>query len=137
MHLTKKHKLTIITHRDQKIFNVTVINFRNLSTYVQKQIDEILCSNENAKVYIDDIVIFFKILKKHLTHLKKTFDILRTNNILIKLIKLFIEYCLMLFFEQHVNSFKFVIDEQKLKMFFSLIFSNFLKQFEIYLKLTN
>ena len=58
------------------------------------------------------------------------------NNISIKSIKSFIKYFSVSFFEQHVNSFEFVANEQKLKSIVTLIFSKTLKQLEIYLKLT-
>ena len=112
IHSTKRHKLTVVTHRRQKSFNVVVMSFRNFSTYVQRQIDRILRSSKDfAKAYIDDIVIFSKFLKQHLTHLRKIFDILKTNNISIKFIKSFIEYSSIFFLEQHVNSFDFVTDD--------------------------
>ena len=42
VHSSDRHKLTVITHRDQKSFNVVVMNYRNSSAYVQRQIDRIL-----------------------------------------------------------------------------------------------
>lgn len=74
------------------------MRFQNLSTYVQRQIDRIFRFSKNfAKAYIDDIVIFSKSLKNHLSHLKKVFDILKANNISIKSTKSFIEYLSVLF----------------------------------------
>ena len=138
VHSTKRYKFTVVTHRKQKSFNVVVMNFRNSSTYVQKQIDRIFRLSKNfAKAYIDDIVIFSKSLKQHLTHLRKIFDILKTNNISIKFIKSFIEYFSVFFLDQHVNSFDFVTDDQKLKAIVKLIFSTILKQLKAYLKLTD
>ena len=49
VHSTKRHKLTIMTHREQKSFNVIIMRFRNSSTYVQRQIDRILRFNKNLK----------------------------------------------------------------------------------------
>ena len=137
VHSNERHKFTIVTHREQKSFNVTVMRFRNSSTYVQRQIDRILRSSKNAKIYIDDIVIFFRILKDHLIHLREMFDILKFNNISIKSSKSFIEYSSVSLLEQHVNSFDFATDEQKLKAIFSLTFSRTLKQLETYLNLTD
>lgn len=113
------------------------MRFRNFSIYVQRQIDRIFRSNQIiAKAYVDDIIIFSKTLQKHLTHLQKMFDILKFNNISIKLFKSFIDYSSITLFEQHVNSFDLVTDKQKLKTIINLTFSKTLRQFEIYLNLT-
>ena len=45
MHSSKRHRLTVIIYRDQKIINVVVIRFRNNSAYVQRQIDRIFRTN--------------------------------------------------------------------------------------------
>ncbi len=37
-----RHKLTVISHWGQKSFNVAVMRFKNLPTYVQRQIDHLL-----------------------------------------------------------------------------------------------
>ena len=34
IHSKDRHKLTVINHRDQKSFNVTIMNYKNFSTYV-------------------------------------------------------------------------------------------------------
>ena len=137
VHFTKRHKFTVVTHRDQKSFNVAVMKFRNFSAYVQKQIDRILRSNKNfAKTYVNDIVIFSKSLNEHVLHFRKVFDILRSNNISIKSIKSFIDYFSMSLLEQRINSFDFVTNEQKLKAISKLVFSKTLKQLKTYLKLT-
>ena len=36
VHSSDRHKLTIVTHREQKTFNVAVMNYRNSSFYVQR-----------------------------------------------------------------------------------------------------
>ena len=68
--LFDRHKLTIVTHRKQKQFNVEVMRFKNTSFYVQKEIDIILRSFKNfCRVYINDIVIFNKTFEEHVEHL--------------------------------------------------------------------
>ena len=137
MHSSKKHKFIVVTHRDQKIFNVAILRFRNFSTYVQRQIDRILRLNQTfAQVYIDDMMILFKTLKNYLIHLRSVFNILKTNNISIKSFKSFIKYSFVTLFEQHVDSFDLTTDEQKFKTIVNLRFSKTLKQLKIYLNLT-
>ena len=54
-----RHKLTVVTHRNQEQFNVEVMSFKNISFYVQREIDNILRKYKDfCRVYIDDIIIF-------------------------------------------------------------------------------
>ena len=36
VHFNDKHKLTVVSHRDQESFNVVVMNYKNFSAYVQR-----------------------------------------------------------------------------------------------------
>ena len=137
IHLSDRHKLTIITHREQKTFNVAIINYRNSSFYVQRQIDRVLRFFQFAKIYIDDIVIFSKSLKKHLNHLKQIFSVLKDNNIFVNFKKIYIDYFSVNLLEQHVNSLNLIIDEQKLKVIAQLTFLATFEQLESYLELTD
>ena len=101
------------------------MNFKNSSTYVQKQIDRFFRSYKDfVKVYVDDIVIHFDILKKHLSHFRQIFDMLVENNISIKSKKTFISYSIVHLLSQKVDSLKLTIVEKKLKTIFRLFFSN-------------
>ena len=72
------------------------MNFKNLSIYVQKQIDRFFRSYKNfVKTYVDDIVIHFDILKKHFSHFRQVFDMFVENNISIKSKKIFIDYLIV------------------------------------------
>ena len=61
--------------------------------YVQRQINDILqkfCIF--AYVYVNDIVIFNKILKKHLKHLQNVFQLFQKMNIALKFNKIYLKY---------------------------------------------
>ena len=138
IHLSDRHKMTIVTHRDQEIFNVAVMRYKNNSVYVQRQIDRMLkLCRKFARVYIDDVVIFFKTLNEHLSHLRSIFDLLTANNISINSVKTFIDYSSVNLLEQHVNSFDLSINKDKIKIISEFIFSQNLNDFETYLSLTN
>ena len=65
------HKLTVISHWGQELFNVALMGYKGLLLYVQWQTDKILQKHcAYAKAYIDNIIIFFKTLAKHLEHLQ-------------------------------------------------------------------
>ena len=74
MRITNKHKFIVILHCNQKQFNVVVMKFKNFLVYVQRKIDTILrVYRVFVRIYVDDIIIFSKTLKKHLIHLREVF----------------------------------------------------------------
>ena len=138
MHSLNRHKLTVVIHRDQESFNVTVMNYKNSSTYVQRQINRLLRSfRDFARAYVDDIVMFSHIKKEHERHLRQIFDVLKKNNIFIKSAKVFFDYSSMSFLDQKIDSLELVTSKEKLKTIAKLRFSRTLRQLEIYLELTN
>ena len=138
IHSNDKHKLTVITHREQKNFNVAVMNYKNSSIYVQRQIDRFFrFYRVFAKTYVNDIVIHSNILQKHLAHLTKIFNMLRVNNISIKFEKIFTDYFIVHLLDQKVDSLELITIEKKLKIISRLFFSITFQLFETYLELTN
>ena len=133
VHFFDRHKLTIINHKKQKSFNVIVMSYKNSSTYVQRQINRLLrfyC--KHAKIYVDDIVIFSKILKEHKKHFRVVFDTFQFNNIFVKITKIFVDYFSVQLFDQKINFFELVIVENKLKVIIKLKFSTSFHQLETY-----
>ena len=137
VHSKDRHKFTIVSHREQETFKMTVMRYRNSSIYVQKQIDRILRSFDFARVYVNDIVVFSKIMNEHLEHLRAVFRILKSNNISINSKKAFFEYSSVTLFDQHVTFFELFTDESKLQAISNLKFSSTLSQLKTYLELTN
>ena len=112
------------------------MNFRNNFAYVQRQIDVILRQYRVfVRTYIDDIVVFNKILKKYLKHLTKVFELFRKLNIFFKFFKTFLNYFIVVLLEQKINNFNFITTKKKLKIIFKLQFFVTLKQLKIYLSL--
>ena len=70
MQIANRYKFIVISHREQKQFNVVIMKYINSSTYVQRKTNVIFrIFRVIVKTYVNDIVIFNKTLKKHLTHL--------------------------------------------------------------------
>ena len=91
------------------------MRFQNSSLYIQYQIDWILqlhCSYTWA--YIDDIVVFFKTLEKHLVHLNNIFKLLTSLNIVFISIKTFLEFLSITFLSQKVDSFSMTAAVKKI-----------------------
>ena len=136
MHSTDRHKLIVVSHRNQKSFNVTIMNYKNSSIYVQRQINRLLRTfREFARAYVDDIVIFSHIKKEHKFHLRRVFIVLIENNIFIKVVKVFFDYSSISLLNQKVDSFDLITFEKKLKTISKFRFSRTLRQLEIYLSL--
>ena len=112
------------------------MNFKNSSIYVQKQIDKLLCSHQQyVKIYINDIIIFFKTKKKHKIHLRIVFFVFKNNNIFIKFIKIFIENFFVLLLDQKMNFLNLIIAIEKFRVIVKLRFFYNLRQLKFYLKL--
>ena len=91
--VTNRHKLIVISHKKSEQWNVTIMSYRNSSTYVQRQINIILRKYRHfVKAYVDDIVIFFNSLKKHFRHLMQIFALFKKYNIVIKTSKIYLNY---------------------------------------------
>jgi hypothetical protein len=136
IHSSDRHKLTVMSHRDQKIFQIAVMKYKNSSFYVQKQIDRLFRELFFAKTFIDDIIIFFETAKKHATHLRKIFETLIKNEIFVNFKKVFIEYFSVQLLKQKIDSLSLITDEEKLKAIAKLKFSRTLCQLKTYLELT-
>ena len=72
---------------------------------------------------------------EHETHLRKIFSMLNKNNVSIKLIKIFLNYSSISFFDQKIDSFDLITFEEKLKTIVKFRFSRILRQLEIYFDL--
>ena len=116
---------------------MTVMKYKNSSVYVQKQIDRILKSFDFARVYVNDIVVFSKIMNEHFEHLRVVFRILKNNNISINFKKAFFEYSSITLLDQYVTFFELFTDESKLQAISNLKFFSTLSQLKTYLELTN
>ena len=91
---------------------------------------------EFARIFIDDIIIFSRIRKKHLKHLKTIFERLFAYDVTLNLIKNFLDFSSLILLNQIMNALEFIIAKKKLIAIIQLIFSRILNAFEVYLKLT-
>jgi hypothetical protein len=101
-----KHRLTVVSHREQEYFFVTFMRFKNFSTYAQRRIDMILRNMKSfCKAFIDDITIFSNILDEHLQHLVLIFKRLFDYNIRLNSDKAFLSFSSIALLDQHVDEF--------------------------------
>jgi hypothetical protein len=72
--ISDRHKLTIMSHREQKYFSIAFMSFKNSSVYAQRRIDIILRDLKHCcRAFIDDITIFSSTFEKHIKHLSVIF----------------------------------------------------------------
>ena len=92
-----RHKFIVISHRGQEKSIVTLISYKSSSFYVQRQIDAILRSLKNfIKAFVDDIIVFSRILSKYLSYLRQIFELFRQRRVSLLSIKSFIDYSLII-----------------------------------------
>ena len=136
MHSSDIYKLTVVTHRGQKIFLISVMNCRNSVVYVQRQMNVLLRRLQKfVKTYINDIVIKFKSLREHIYHLRQLFNLFVNKNINLNFIKIFLDYLEITLLNQRVNALDLSTTKSKLKALTSLTMSETFAKLETYLEL--
>jgi hypothetical protein len=99
-----RHKLIVVSHREQKYFSVVFMSFKNSLTYAQRQIDRIFRDLKYCKIFIDNITVFFVTLKEHINHLFAIFQRLLDHNIRLNSDKNFLNFSSVVLLDQHVNN---------------------------------
>ena len=100
--------------------------------------DKILQSYKNfVQSYINDLIIFSKILKNHKKHFNIIFSLFDKFKISLNRIKTYLEYLFIILLDQQVNEFDMTISEKQIAIIQELKFSETFKDFEIYLSLTD
>src|SRR5436190_8468120 len=94
----KNHeKFTIMNHYELEIISIIFMNYQKSSLYVQCMMNMILQSHKFFMCcYIDNIVIFLKILQNHLQHLNMMFNLFDKLKIILKKVKIHLEYSLII-----------------------------------------
>jgi hypothetical protein len=110
-----RHKLTVVSHREQEYFFVAFMSFKNSSAYAQRRIDIILRDIKHfCRAFIDDIIIFSSILNEHLKHLSRVFHRLLEHGIKLNSCKAFLDFSSVALLEQHVDGFRLHVVKDKI-----------------------
>ena len=135
--LKNRHKFIVITHKKQKQFNVEMMSFKNISSYVQQKINNILREFKTfCKVYINDIIIFSKTFQKHVQHFHLIFDLFTNLNINLFSIRFFFDYFTIQLLRLKIDAFELFTSKEKLKIIANLKFFKILQNLKIYLEFT-
>ena len=110
----KNHeKFTIINHYDFKTVSIAFINYQESSLYAQYIMNMIFRFHKFfICYYIDDIVIFLKILKNHFKHLNIVFNLFNKLKITFKEIKTHLDYSSIILLNQQVNDFDMIFSKK-------------------------
>ncbi len=99
--------------------------------------NNILREYSYAKAYIDDVIVFSKILEDHLDHLNKVFALFQKMNITLEAIKTYLEYLTIALLDQKIDSLELFTIENKLKAITKMFFLKTLKNLKTYLNATS
>lgn len=87
--------------------------------------------------YVNDIIIFFKTLKEHITYLYQIFELFQSLNISLKSKKFYLKYLTVTLLKQRVDNLSLITVYKKIKIIINLQFSTTLKNLNTYLRLIN
>ena len=133
-----REKFIFMIHWNQKISNVVSFDFKKSFFYAQRQFDAMLKPFKIfAKIYIDDIIIFFHMFEKHFYYFEKVFQLFKNHNVFVLFSKSFFNFSDITFLKQRVSSFEMSIINDKIKIIFALLFLIILKKFNYFLNFTN
>src|SRR5947199_7934372 len=110
------------------------MNYQESSLYAQCMINMIFKSHKFfICYYINDIVIFSKILKNHFKHLNTVFNLFDKMKITFKEIKTHLDYSSIILLNQQVDDFDMIFSKKQIAALQDLLFSEILKNLKIYL----
>jgi len=100
------------------------MKFKNSSLYVQRQIDNLLRSyRDYVRVYMNNIMIFSKILEKHEKHLHAMFELFDSKEIILSSKKSYLGYLIITLLNQKINAFELIAIANKIVVIKKLNFS--------------
>ena len=86
--------------------------------------NEMLCLLQQCvKTYMNDIIIFSRMLKQHIKNLKEIFKFLMIKNVILNLSKCFLDYLKVKLLNIKMSMFNVIIVKNKLKIIMLLKFS--------------
>ena len=95
-----REKFTIVSHWELEILNVILMNYKESSSYSQQMMNWILHFYKNfIRFYINDLIIFSKILNNHKQHLNIIWSLFDEIRISLNEVKIYLDYSSIIFLE--------------------------------------
>ena len=118
----------------QKQFNKILIKFKKLLLYIQQQIDQLFCFyRQFFRIFMNNIMIFSYILKKHLFYLQQIFELFQFKRVNLIFINFFLNYSSIILFNQRIDNFNLFTLTKKIVVITLLRFSKNLKNLNYFL----
>ena len=127
-------KTTFATfHKELKWLTVFSMKLKNTSKFFQNRMKKIFDFYlwKFVLIYMNDIIIYFKISIDHLAHLNEALNLLKKSKVTLSLSKCHFAYSSIKALRHHMNRFDLNILKKKTKIICRLIFFKILKKFEI------
>lgn len=103
---------------------------------MQRQIDKLLrLYKEFARVYVNNIIIFSRILYKYLNYLFTIFQLFRNKRVNLLSIKFYLDYLFIILLDQQVDSLDMFTSTKKIATIILLRFFYTLRNLEFFLDL--
>ena len=90
-----------------------------------------------AKCYINDIIIFFKIIKKDFKHFRIIFRFFIQFKITFKSKKFYFKYSFIIFLNKKIDKFNFIIIKKRVIIIKKIRFPKILKILKTYVNIIN
>ena len=134
--MSNRFKFIVVSYKKQKQFNVILMNFKKSSFYVQRQTNQMLRFYQKfSRVYMNNIIIFFKTFKKYMKHLRQIFRLFQQKRVSLIFIKSFLNYLFIILLNQRVDNLKLSTFEKKMIIITFLQFSTLLRDLKYFLDL--
>src|SRR5436190_23025659 len=106
----KNHeKFTIINHYDFETVSIIFMSYQEFFLYAQYMMNMIFRFHKFfIHCYINNIIIFSKILKNYFKHLNTVFNLFDELKIILKEVKTHLDYSSIILLNQQVNDFDMI-----------------------------
>lgn len=133
-----RHKFFFIIYREKEQLNVVAIKFKNSFVYVQQVINKQLrFLRDFCKMYIDNIVFFFKFFANYFNYLRCFFTKFVELQDTFNSKKICFNYFSIILLKKKIDIFDLSIIEKRIIAIKSIQFFKNLKILKTYLNLTN
>ena len=90
------------------------MNFKNSSSYVQRQIDQMLrLYRKFSKIYVNNTIIFFITFDEHVKYLRQIFRLFQQKCVNLTFIKSFLNYLFIILLNQRIDNLNLSISKEK------------------------
>ena len=123
----------VIFHKKLKWLTIFNMNLKNISNFFQNRMKKIFDFYlwKFVLIYMNDIIIYFKISTNHFVHLNETLNLLKKSEMTLSFSKCHFAYLSIKTLKHHVNRFNLNTLKEKTDIIRHLKFFKILREFEV------